>query len=134
MRVEFDLPRDDVEYLNSITEDNLTWEAIIHKNTMWVIIDNFPVPSGYTIRNTSVAISIPQNYPSSQIDMAYFHPFIEREDGKPIKATESRLTLDGKQWQRWSRHRSSINMWRPGVDNISTHVSQVKHWLTREFQ
>ena len=41
--------------------------------------------------------------------------------------------LDGKQYQQWSRHRTAANPWRPGLDNVGTHLIQVDSWLQREL-
>lgn len=133
MRREFDLSEEEFEYLTRLEEKGLTWEAILKGPQMWIVVNNWPVPKGYDIQSVSVAILLPQNYPSSEIDMAFFHPFIKRTDGLVIKATGLRMNLDGKEWQRWSRHRTSENPWRLGVDNISTHLAQVNHWLIKEF-
>ncbi len=134
MQREFDLSEEDSEYLSCLEEKGQTWEAILKGQEMWVVVSNWPVPEGYNILSVSVAIMLPQNYPSSEIDMAFFHPFLKRKDGVVIKATDSRMNLDGKEWQRWSRHRTSQNPWRLGIDNISTHLTQVNHWLIREFK
>jgi hypothetical protein len=80
-----------------------------------------------------VALSISSAYPDAQIDMAFFSPSLQRKDGKPINATSHIQLIGGKNWQRWSRHRTAENKWRPGIDNISTHLTQVKHWLEREI-
>ena len=133
MRREFDLSEEDFEYLTSLAKKGQTWEAILKGQEMWVVVSDWPAPEGYNIQSVSVAIMLPQNYPSSEIDMAFFNPFIERKDGVGIKATDSRMNLDGKEWQRWSRHRTGDNPWRLGVDNILTHLTQVNHWLVREF-
>ena len=50
-------------------------------------------------------------------------------DGSAVRATSVRTTIDGTPWQRWSRHRTSQNPWRPGVDGIPTHLALVEHWL-----
>lgn len=131
LRREFALPSCDVEYLDS-THSN--WEAIKIGSVNWLIISQFTVPGGYTIVATQVALRIEPVYPDTQIDMAYFYPALRREDGRAIPATESTETIDGKLFQRWSRHRTAENPWRPGVDDVSTHLAQVKNWLTREFQ
>lgn len=131
LRREFALPACDVEYLDS-THSN--WEAIKIGSVNWLIISQFTVPGGYTIAANQVALRIEPVYPDTQIDMAYFYPALRREDGRAIPATESTETIDGKSFQRWSRHRTAENPWRPGVDDVSTHLAQVKHWLTREFQ
>jgi hypothetical protein len=129
MRRQFDLPEEDTEYLNS---SGFPWETIA-KAGNWLIVHDFPVPSGYNIPKVSVALKIDTGYPVSQIDMAYFFPHLNRKDGKIIGAL-AMMKFDDKQWQRWSRHRTSANPWRVGVDDICTHLAFVTHWLEREFQ
>ena len=130
-RREFDLPPVDVEYLD-IHYPN--WETIRQPNANWLLIEKFPVPAGYSTEMTTVALRIEPGYPDTQIDMAYFCPALQRRDGKAIPATESMETLDGKSFQRWSRHRTAQNPWRPGIDDVSTHLVQVQHWFQREFE
>ena len=130
-RREFDLPPVDVEYLD-IHHPN--WETIRQPNSNWLLIDGFPVPTGYSIETTTVALRIEPGYPDTQIDMSYFCPALQRRDGKVIPATESMESLDGKSFQRWSRHRTEQNPWRPGIDDVSTHLAQVQHWFQREFE
>jgi hypothetical protein len=43
-------------------------------------------------------------------------------------------SLDGKSFQRWSRHRTAENPWRIGRDNLGTHIILVEDWLAREFE
>ena len=129
-RREFALPPSDVEYLDSRYSD---WDAIKIGSANWLIISQFAVPGGYTVATTQVALRIEPGYPDTQIDMAYFHPALRRQDGKSIPASESTETIDGKAFQRWSRHRTSENPWRPGIDDVSTHLVQVQHWFAREI-
>jgi hypothetical protein len=42
--------------------------------------------------------------------------------------------LDGKQFQQWSRHRTGANPWRPGLDNVCTHLLLVNSWLEKELR
>lgn len=129
MRRQFNLPEEDTEYLNS---SGYGWETIAESGN-WVIVHDYPVPDGYNVSHVSVALKIETGYPTTQIDMAYFFPQLSRKDGKPIGALTA-IGLDGKQWQRWSRHRTGNNPWRVGVDDICTHLAFVMHWLEREFQ
>ncbi len=129
MRREFSLPEGDSEFLDA---GGYAWETI-KSNGNWLLLHNFPVPDGYTLKESSIALRIDAGYPTAQIDMVYFFPQLQRADGKPINAL-SVHPVDGKQWQRWSRHRTPTNPWRAEVDDISTHVSLVRHWLEREFQ
>lgn len=130
-RREFDLPGVDVEFLD-IHHPN--WETIRNAGVNWLLIDQFTVPAGYAVNSTLVALRIESGYPDTQIDMAYFSPPLRRQDGKVIPATESTEAIDGKTFQRWSRHRTAQNPWRPGLDDVSTHIAQVQHWLQREFE
>lgn len=127
-RREFQLPAEDEEALDRAGE---RWEAIKQGNAQWVLVHGVDVPPGYTVKRASVALNIPTGYPDSQVDMAYFHPDLTPVDGRPIKAL-SKQSIDGKQWQRWSRHRTSANPWVPGVDDVGTHLIQVRHWVARE--
>lgn len=129
MRKQFHLPENDTEFLEA---SGYSWETVIETNHRWLLINDFPIISGYNHEKVMVALRIDPGYPSSQIDMVYFFPHIQRNDGKSIGALANQ-NFDGKQWQRWSRHRSRTNPWRPEVDDISTHLGLVKYWLEREF-
>lgn len=133
MRKQFELPEEDRGHLEFLENQGLSWEAIVEGNAKWLIIHNWAVPAGYNHGQVSLALSIPTAYPDAQIDMVYFFPALQRKDGQSIKATASMQSIDGKAWQRWSRHRTGQNPWRPGIDNLSTHLSQVNNWLEREI-
>ena len=130
LRRAFSLPPEDVAFLEEV---EWSWEAIRDGNTMWLLIHEYPVPEGYRVDSTSVALQLAATYPEAQIDMAYFHPALLRVDGVAIhKLTDHQL--DGKAWQRWSRHRTAQNPWRVGIDGLETHMLLVGEWLAREFR
>ena len=130
MRRQFDLLEEDQEFLENL---GLHWEAVTEGNVLWVLIHNYPLHPQYAQPEVSVAVHLPSGYPRVQLDMAYFFPAIHRVDGKPIGALAHRI-IDGKTWQRWSRHRTTRNSWREGVDNLSTHFALIENWLEREFR
>ena len=82
----------------------------------------------------TVAIRIETGYPNTQLNMVYFYPALARVDGKPIGATEAQQPLDGKIYQRWSRHRTAENPWKIGRDHIGTHVILIEDWRDRELE
>jgi hypothetical protein len=129
MRRQFQLPEDDIIYLEN---SGLEWETVTSGGMYWVIIQNYPLPPGYQLDKTNVAIKIETGYPRTGLDMAYFHPPIVRKDGQLIGALSSQI-IDGRTFQRWSRHRTAINPWREGVDDISTHLSLISFWFEQEF-
>ena len=99
-----------------------------------VLIHDFPVPAGYNHATVTAAIRMETGYPHTELNMVYFHPALARTDGGPIGATEATQALDGKVFQRWSRHRSGANPWRAGKDNLGTHIILIEDWLEREFE
>lgn len=129
-RREFRLPPDDESFL---TEYGLPWETVMN-GSPWVLIHEFPTQEGYNHPRVTAAVRIETGYPHTELNMAYFFPALARLDGKPIGATQGTQTLDGKTFQRWSRHRSSQNPWKIGQDNLGTHVILIEDWLEREFR
>jgi hypothetical protein len=122
MRKQFALPEDDKEQLDHI---GLEWETVRDGGGLWLLLHKFDFPSGYNHANGSVAIQIPNNYPVAQLDMAYLFPHLARVDNQPIRQADVQQPIDGKSWQRWSRHYT----WVPGLHNLGTHIVLVRHWL-----
>jgi hypothetical protein len=127
MRREFRLPAEDEEYLDST---GLGWETIVEGGLRWLILLDRPVPVGYTLDKSHTALLIQPGYPDAELDMVYFDPPVSRADGAHIGALATQQ-IQGRPWQRWSRHRTPQNPWRPGVDAIPTHLVLVDHWLKR---
>jgi hypothetical protein len=130
MRRQFSLPEADESFLETL---GLQWEAIIENNMRWLFLYGYLVPEGYNHRHVTLAINIGSGYPDAQLDMVFFFPGLARTDGKGIAAL-SLLTVDAKSFQRWSRHRTPLNPWRPGEDDIASHLVLVDYWLEREFK
>lgn len=129
MRRQFRLPEADEEYLSV---RGFSWEAVVENRIQRVVVYGFPVPPGYNHSTVDLNVLISPGYPDTQIDMVYFHPLLVRTDGRAIKAVTTDQ-FDGRQWQRWSRHRTGTNPWRPGVDSLGTHLILIEHWLEKEL-
>lgn len=128
-RKAFSLSAEDVEFLDN---KGLQWETLIENGLNWLILYGFPVPTGYNSEAVDIALQISPAYPATEIDMAYFNPQLVRISGRPISCI-SQQSIDGKIFQRWSRHRNP-GEWRPGLDNISTHLILVENWLEKELK
>ena len=129
MRKQFQLSEEDEQCLAAM---GLEWEAIVEGNAKWLIVRSYSIPTGYNHRQADAALRIPPSYPDEQIDMVYFSPGLALASGKAIRQLTPH-SLEGKQYQQWSRHRTADNPWRPGLDNICTHLLQVANWLDREL-
>lgn len=130
LRRQFDLLREDVNFLE---EYSLPWETIVD-GSPWVLIHDFPTHDGYNHAKVTAAIRLETGYPHAALDMVYFFPALARKDGKPIGATQATQPIDGKSFQRWSRHRTAENPWKPGEDHLGSHVGLIEDWLEREFK
>ncbi|MBS0248416.1 MAG: hypothetical protein JSR61_17510 [Proteobacteria bacterium] len=129
LRRAFELLPGDRQFLEHY---GLPWEAVVD-GSQWVLIHDFPTHAGYNHATVTAAIRLETGYPNTQLDMVYFHPPLARKDGKVIGATQAMQGLDGKSFQRWSRHRTAANPWIPGQDDLGTHVALIEEWLSREF-
>lgn len=129
-RRHFSLPEEDVDFLEST---GLKWETVTEGKLRRVVLRGFPVPAGYTNEHVDLNVRIEATYPDTQIDMVYFHPPVTKIDGKAISATAND-PFDGNVWQRWSRHRTAQNPWRPGLDNLRSHIALIKEWLNMELR
>lgn len=107
------------------------WETVKENNRFWYILHDYKTPPGYTPETVSVAFMVPPSYPSTQIDMVYFYPQLQRVDGQAPRALSSH-SFDNKSWQRWSRHRPSPNDWQDGVDYLGTHLTYIESALITE--
>jgi hypothetical protein len=129
LRRHFRLPDHDEEFLDSL---RLDWETVREGEILRLVIYDYSVPARYSIDKVTLYFRIEPTYPDTQIDMVYFLPHLQRQDGHAIGALSAE-EFDGKTWQRWSRHRTTENPWRAGVDDVSTHLAAVDHWLAREL-
>lgn len=122
----YDLPPEDIQYLEGNYPSK--WKKIDEGNGKFgLLIENFPIPGGYTVPEATLMVLIPNGYPGSMLDMFYFSPWLSKSDGSSIGALASESHF-GQTWQRWSRHYS----WRPGFDSISRHIEFVKNQLNSE--
>ena len=129
MRRDFSLLPDDEAFL---VDYGLPYETI-NENGQWVLIHEFPTHGGYNHPTATIAIRLATGYPNAQLDMVFVCPPLARADGRPIGATGSKKTIAGKVYQRWSRHRTPANPWKPGTDDLGTHIHLIEDWFTREF-
>lgn len=130
LRRQFELLPEDEQFLNDY---GLPWETVVD-GSQWVLIHDFPTYGAYNHVTVVTAIRLETGYPNTALDMVYFFPALARQDGQKIGAAEVNQSLDGKPFQRWSRHRTPQNPWRPGHDSVGTHIFLIEDWLQREFE
>ena len=131
LATEFQLPEEDAEHLEA---RGLPWETVIEGRLRWLLVHEFAIPEGYRTSRATLALLIPASYPTAQIDMFFLSPFLELTSGRTIPQTQTRQTIRGRIYQRWSRHRTQDNPWRPDIDNLATHLALVEECLAREVR
>lgn len=130
MKRDFQLPAEDMEWLE---QRGAPFELVADGGALRVVLRDLVLPSGYNVKTTDANVRIEAGYPDAQIDMVYFHPGLVLLSGRRIGAITSEV-FEGKTWQRWSRHRTPANPWRPGIDSLATHFALVQEWLEREIR
>jgi len=127
---DFALLEADESYLDAL---GLRWETTSAEGSRWLIVRDYPVPDGYTVKSTALALMVPPAYPRAEIDMFFVHPHLHLKSGVQIPATEAMQAIGGIPFQRWSRHRGSIKPWNPRSDNVVTHLALVETALLKEI-
>lgn len=123
----YELPPEDIQYLNENYPSK--WRKVAEGNGKYgLCIDDFPIPTGYTVEKSTLMVLIPSGYPGSMLDMFYFYPSLAKLDGSSIGAL-SPETHFGQTWQRWSRHYE----WQPGLDSVVRHIEYIKNQLNTEI-
>ncbi|WP_407116132.1 E2/UBC family protein [Bradyrhizobium sp. LMG 9283] len=120
------LPQDEV-HLDRL---GLRWETIADGARRWLLLHSYPLPQGYTVGATDIAIEVPVSYPGAQLDMFYCHPHLALANGQPIPQVQCIESVTGIGFQRWSRHRP----WDSARDNVGTHLALVDESLRREVE
>lgn len=129
-RMDFALRPSDVEALDAT---GLKWEAIKDaQGAQWVFLYEYPLCAGYSSRKVTLALLLVPGYPDAQIDMAFVSPALTLISGRTL-ANLSPRPINGVAFQQWSRHRTAANPWRPGIDDVGTHLVLVKSWFDREI-
>lgn len=125
-RRAFDLPEEDSDFLNSL---GLFWETVKDGEVRWLLVRDFPIPSGFNVARAMLAVKIEGGYPPSKLDMAYFKPALSKSNGGGIPNLTT-LSINGEQFQQWSRHYE----WREGIDTLTIHYRRIEQWLLDELK
>ena len=90
---------------------------------------DFPVPDGLNARTASILFRLSASYPDTPPDMWWIIPHLTPVSGRAIPATEVIETIDGRSWQRWSRHLDPA-AWRSGIDSLESYVRLLRTELS----
>lgn len=127
-RRAFDLLDVDHAHLARI---GLRWETVEQADRRWLLLHEYPVPRGYSVTHTLLALEVPPTYPGAQIYGFYAYPPLVLASGRTIESTQLRGTIDDREFHGWSRNRGSL-AWNPATDNVTTQLMLVDAALAKE--
>lgn len=127
-RRDFDLLDTDHAHLARL---GLRWETVEQLERRWLLIHDYPLPNGYSVTHTLLALEIPPTYPGAQIYGFYAYPPLALSSGRTIDNTQMRGTIDQHEFHGWSRNRGSL-AWNSATDNVSTQLMLVEAALAKE--
>lgn len=110
----------------------LRWETIVEANRRWLLLHDYPLPAGYTVTQTQLALEIPPAYPGAQIYGFYVYPPLALSSGRVIESTQLRGVLLGVEYHGWSRNRGPGAPWNSALDNVVTQLTLVDAALAKE--
>lgn len=110
----------------------LRWETFVEAERRWLLLHDYPVPAGYTVAHTKVALEIPPTYPGAQIYGFYAYPPLALSAGRAIASTQLRGVLLGVEYHGWSRNRGPAAPWDATTDNVVTQLALVDAALAKE--
>ena len=108
------------------------WETIIEADRRWLLLHDYPLPVGYSVAHTKLALEVPPTYPGAQIYGFYAYPPLALSSGRTIESTQLRGVLLGVEYHGWSRNRGPGAPWSPTTDNVVTQLALVDAALAKE--
>ena len=105
---------------------------VVERGRRWLIFDVYSLPKGLNPHVVALALEIPPSYPRAEIDMFYCYPAVRRRDGGVIPRTQATEVIEGRTYQRWSRHRGAQSRWDAKTDTVLTHLTLVDGALAVE--
>jgi hypothetical protein len=121
------LPQADREWLES---SGYAYREVVEGNKHGVILE-LPLPPGkFQVGRAEILIQILPGYPDTPLDMFWADPALFLVSSGRQPACTIAEGHFGRSWQRWSRHYKQ-GKWRPGIDDLSSHVTVVLDALRR---
>ena len=129
-RQDFKLLPDDRHFLNSL---GLRWEAVLEGGSCaWSSTIGRRRMAGYNVDAADVHVRMTAVTPTFK---STWRTSRRLSPGATVASTGCpAFQFDGRQWQRWSRHRTANSPWRIGEDGLLTHTQYVYAWLEAELR
>jgi hypothetical protein len=94
-----------------------------------VVLDQFDLPAGFTLKQSRLLMKIPQSYPNGKPDMFWLEEAIRLENGAVPESAGEVENNHGIAWRRFSWHPAK---WVPGVDSVRSYIEFVRTRLNHK--
>jgi hypothetical protein len=121
----------DEAHLNRL---GLKWETLVEAERRWLLLHDYPLPVGYTVSHSKIALEVPPTYPGAQLYGFYAYPPLALSSGRIIASTQLRGVLLGVEYHGWSRNRGPAAPWDAATDNVVTQLALVDAALAKEVE
>ena len=101
-------------------------EVIEESDIINLVLRSFPFGDGYNRPVADLLLRIPRTYPDSGPDMFWTIPELTLASGSAPQSAESMENYIGKQWRRFSWHKSA---WNPAIDNLHGYLEFIRRRL-----
>ncbi len=89
---------------------------------VFVVIEGYPLPAGWSKRETRLLLMTDVSYPNSKLDMFWVDPDLLLDGNRVPQAAEAIESHMNTGWRRFSWH---VQKWNPAIDNIHTYLGTV---------
>ena len=90
----------------------------------YVLIEDVPVPGGYTVDKTWIGFRVTYLYPNADVYPHFVRPDLTRLDGKQLALSPS--TFNGRPALQLSRR---SNRWDPSHDTATLKLQKILAWM-----
>jgi hypothetical protein len=119
----------DQEHLEAL---GLPFQVSPEGGMICVVIEGWPLPSGYQPETVDLLLRLPPGFPDAQPDMYWCDPAVRViATGNYPQAADQMEQYLGRTWQRFSRHLSA-GAWLPGRDDLASYLALIREGLSRE--
>lgn len=93
-----------------------------------VVLKNFPLGAGFNMPSADLLIRVPLSYPDSGPDMFWTDPRVLLSNGREPQAANLKEQYLGREWRRFSWHRSR---WDSVRDDLFSYLEFVRHRIAQ---
>ncbi|SRR6266404_1777513 len=116
---------------NEISELREKFAVEVHPDAGFInlILKDFPLGGGFNLPSADLLIRVPLSYPDAGPDMFWTDPRVLLSNGQEPQAANVREQYLGREWRRFSWHRSR---WDSIRDNLFSYIEFVHHRIAQK--